>query len=315
MRKQCPKAEPMLCKNCGQEGKLIISFPLLYTVLTSHTSGHTRAKCENPRKIDRSTITEVEAEKAWSDLVQAVKEKDIDEVKECIQRYLKAFPNTTMAEFQIAMYNQNLGLYLIATERQLLSTYTNMDYQGNLKKKYSVSYRFTPKPERPREADGWPMDKDEILKRLDDAGEVVDIGLPLCMNCNEIGHISKNCPEEKQENVDRPAIKCFNCGEVGHRVRDCPTPRQDKFACRNCGQSGHNSRECPEPRSADNVECRKCGESKFLVAFLATCNISDSLSSGSLFARLPYWWRGRRCLPQLWSRGPQVSRVPRASQA
>lgn len=43
-----------------------------------------------------------------------------------------------------------------------------------------------------------------------------------------------------------------------------PNPRQDKFACRNCHQSGHTAKECPEPRSAEGVECKKCGESKKL---------------------------------------------------
>lgn len=30
-------------------------------------------------------------------------------------------------------------------------------------------------------------------------------------------------------------------------------------------QPGHKASECPEPRSAANVDCRKCGESEFLV--------------------------------------------------
>jgi hypothetical protein len=54
-----------------------------------------------------------------------------------------------------------------------------------------------------------------------DAGEPVDRGIPKCSNCDQLGHISKSCPEEKQENADRAEVKCFNCDEVGHRVRDC----------------------------------------------------------------------------------------------
>jgi hypothetical protein len=267
MRKDCPKAEAKVCKNCGQDGHLV-------------------SECENPRLIDRSKIDEVEGEKAWTDLVAAIKEQDMDEVKDCIQRYLKAFPETTMVEFQQAMYAQSLSLYLIATERELLPTYTNMDFQGHLKKTFSVSYRFSPKPARPREAEGWPMDKGEILKRLEDAGEVVDCGLPRCLNCNELGHISKSCTEEKRE-TDHPVIKCINCGEEGHRVRDCPTPRVDKFACRNCGKSGHNSRECPEPRSAEGVDCRKCGESKLHIrppTFLERTTILTFVASWSFLS-------------------------------
>lgn len=51
----------------------------------------------------------------------------------------------------------------------------------------------------------------------------------------EVGHIRKNCKEERNENVERVEIKCSNCDEVGHRVRDCKVKRKYKRGCRNCG--------------------------------------------------------------------------------
>ncbi|KAK0708786.1 hypothetical protein B0T21DRAFT_376948 [Apiosordaria backusii] len=58
------------------------------------------------------------------------------------------------------------------------------------------------------------------MARLADAGELVAGNLPKCRNCDQIGHISKNCKEDKRE-AERVLIKCYNCDEVGHRVRDC----------------------------------------------------------------------------------------------
>lgn len=79
----------------------------------------------------------------------------------------------------------------------------------------------------------------------------------------ELGHISKNCKEEREERTVRPEVKCMNCQELGHRARDCKQERFDPFACKNCKKHGHTSRDCPEPRSAEGVECRRCHESKF----------------------------------------------------
>lgn len=135
-------------------------------------------------------------------------------------KYIKATPDATYVDLEKAFRNQGLNLYLIALEKELAMTYTNMDLQGNLDKTYTVSWRKSAKHARPKEKEGWPT-PEENLVRLDDAGEPVDRGVPKCSNCDQLGHISKSCPEEKQENSDRAQVKCFNCEEVGHRVRDC----------------------------------------------------------------------------------------------
>lgn len=160
-------------------------------------------------------------EAAWEKIAQATISRDIDDVKEAVQIYVKASPETTYAQLEEAFRKQNLKLYLIALEKpNIAAALTNMDLQGNLGKKYTVNYRFNPKPARPRESEGWPT-PEENMERLADAGEVVDRGLPKCSNCSEIGHISKNCPQEKQERSDRATVKCYNCDQEGHRVRDC----------------------------------------------------------------------------------------------
>ncbi|KAI1422933.1 hypothetical protein F5Y12DRAFT_569874 [Xylaria sp. FL1777] len=145
----------------------------------------------------------------------------MDDVKEAIQQYIKACPESTYVELETAFRSQKIGIYLIAMESQsMMSTLTNMDLQGNLDKKYRVNYRFNPQPARPREREFWPSDEKENLLRLGDAGEPVSRGLTKCTNCSELGHVSKNCPQEKIEK-ERVVIMCFNCNEPGHRIRDC----------------------------------------------------------------------------------------------
>lgn len=161
------------------------------------------------------------ADDAWVLILRAAKERDIDDVKEAIQTYVKATPEATYVELERAFRAHDVGIWLIAIEKTLAVTLTNMDLQGNLGKKYTVTYRFQWNPPRPRDREAWPKDVDENLERLADAGEVVDGGLPKCSNCDEVGHIAKSCPQERAERPNPFEIVCFNCSEVGHRVRDC----------------------------------------------------------------------------------------------
>jgi hypothetical protein len=192
-------------------------------------------------------------EEAWALIKRAVMERDIDDVKEAIQTYVKSSPDTSYAELERTFREQDVPVWLIAIEKPLASTFTNMDLQGNLGKKFTVTYRFQWNPPRPRDREVWPKDVDENIERLNDAGEVVYGGLPKCSNCDEVGHTARRCSQEKAEKNNTVAITCYNCGEEGHRQRDvsnqmlraqvsveltdiqCPTPRVDKFACKNCG--------------------------------------------------------------------------------
>ncbi|KAB8290749.1 hypothetical protein EYC80_008386 [Monilinia laxa] len=236
----CPTAPPKLCNNCKQEGHSIID-------------------CKNPRKIEHNDVEDVQAEVAWANLIKQSEEGDFDDMKDEAMKYIKASPDATYPQLEKAFRSQNIPIYLIAMEKELSQTFTNMDLQGNLDRKYTVSWRKSSKHNRPKEKENWPATPEENLERLADAGQPVDRGIPLCSRCNELGHISKHCSEEPSER-ERVQVQCYNCNEIGHRVRDCPIPREDRFACRNCKKSGHTSKECPEPRSAEGVECKNCNE-------------------------------------------------------
>ncbi|PMB67754.1 hypothetical protein BM221_005924 [Beauveria bassiana] len=208
MAKECPTKPPMSCDNCGEEG-------------------HLRKDCTNARKIDRSGVADMAAELAWDMIKRAAAEQDANDAKEGIQAYVKALNGgITFRELQEAFIHDKINIWLIATERSLIEIFTNMDLQGNMGKKYTVTYRFSEKPQRPRDIEGWPKSVDEILARLDDAGDVVDTGKPKCSNCDELGHTAKQCTQEK---VVREAkgLSCYNCGADGHRIRDSEQSEND----------------------------------------------------------------------------------------
>ncbi|KAL2759015.1 hypothetical protein ACRALDRAFT_2097686 [Sodiomyces alcalophilus JCM 7366] len=260
MRRECPDAEPMVCNVCGEQGHMRRECPNKPAQLCRNCGeeGHTAAGCTNPRKIDRSDVPDMDAEKAWELMRIAAREKEIHDFKEALGMYLKHYPDMTYVELEAALRGQGINVWCIATERHHLPTMTNMDLQGNMDKKWAVSFRFHEKPDRPRDQAIWPKDAQENMARLADAGEPTARLVPRCMNCKEMGHVSKHCPEEKVT-TNRVVIMCFNCDQEGHRMRDCPNPRKDKDknTCRNCGESGHKAADCTEPR---RMKCRNCDE-------------------------------------------------------
>jgi len=124
---------------------------------------------------------------------QAVAERDLDDFKEAVEMYAKACPDVTYVQLEEAFRTQKVAIWLIAIEKELSATYTNMDLQGNLGKKHSISWRWSDKPRAPKEMDIWPATPDENLERLADAGQPIDCKMPKCSNCDALGH-TQVCP-------------------------------------------------------------------------------------------------------------------------
>ncbi|KAH0563372.1 hypothetical protein GP486_002062 [Trichoglossum hirsutum] len=235
--KDCPTKPPLTCNNCKQEG-------------------HTRTDCKNNRAMNWDGVLDKTPEEAWEMLKTASAERDLFDFKAAVMIYVKALPATTYKDLEEAFRGSDFSVYLIAIVKEVMPTSTLMNLQGKIDCKYAVTYQFSAKPRRESERAAWPASPEENLIRLEDAGVVTDRHVPLCSNCErkslpppqqvprlcaytsipeELGHISRNCPEERRAPV-QPEIKCVNCDEVGHRARDCPHERKREVNnnCRNC---------------------------------------------------------------------------------
>lgn len=188
--------------------------------LLTHEVGHVAKDCPNPRLIDRSDVEDASPHNAWEEVKKASAEKDLDDLRVSIAKYLKVMPDITYSELETAFRSQGLNFYLIAQEKEIADTLTNMDLQGNLDRKYSITWRISPTIKRPKEKASWPDTPEDNIERLKNAGEPVDRGLPKCRQCGKLGHTSKFCTKERIEN-DKTVVNCYNCEGVGHRVRDC----------------------------------------------------------------------------------------------
>jgi len=60
-----------------------------------------------------------------------------------------------------------------------------------------------------------------------------------CKNCEEMGHISANCPKPRK-------MICKNCGEDGHFSIDC-------HSCTTCNSKDHHTKKCPT-----TIKCKRC---------------------------------------------------------
>ena len=81
--------------------------------------------------------------------------------------------------------------------------------------------------------------------------------------------MSRDCPQGGGSG--RP-MSCYNCNEEGHISRDCPKPREGgggPMSCFNCNEEGHMSRDCPKPRGGGGGRGGSRGGKKTSVIILA----------------------------------------------
>jgi hypothetical protein len=130
---------------------------------------------------------------------------------QAIFMYAKAYPELTLEELENTFRDADMNTYLIAKEQDISNTHTIIDLQGEQGQKFVVSFQFSNKPKRAKFAEGWPSTPEENLTRLTESGFVVDSFAIICRRCDEVGHTSATCEQEKV--VVASTITCANCNE------------------------------------------------------------------------------------------------------
>lgn len=160
--RDCPTT-PKICKNCLEEG-------------------HEALECKNKKTINKDDVADKTEAETWDMLKTASDDKDLDDFKEAVKILVKAVPDFTYPHLEKEFRKRGFKVYIIAMEKDIGDTWTNVDLQGEIGKKYTVGYYFSEKPQRPNLAGKWPSTPDENMERLADAGIPMDRGVEKCNN-------------------------------------------------------------------------------------------------------------------------------------
>ena len=160
--RDCP-TKPKICKNCLQEG-------------------HEALDCKNPKALNNTDVADKTEDEAWEMIKDGSDNRDLDDFKDAVKILTKAAPTYTYQDLEKEFRKRGFKIYIIAMEKNLLDTWTNVDLQGAIGKKYAVGYFFSDKPQRPNLVDKWPASAEENMERLADAGVPMDRGVEKCNN-------------------------------------------------------------------------------------------------------------------------------------
>ena len=140
-------------------------------------------------------------------MIEADKEGELDDFRQAMLAYSRALPSVTFRELEEAFrmnVEHKFRVHLIAMEASLLGNKTLVNLQGVQNQKYIVKLQLGEKPKRTMMVMKFQTaDKEENLKRLEEAGFIMDSYQVFCVRCKEAGHISKLCPQERVEREDR----------------------------------------------------------------------------------------------------------------
>jgi hypothetical protein len=181
------------CNACGEEGHAARSCPTnSMKCKLCDQPGHKALECKERRMVDWTGVPEMTDVEAWTALINAAKDKDLDAFRISLRAYARAaIDQFDLAAVETALREDELPIYLIAKQQEIAPQMVIVDLIGNPEREYVLSVQLSAKPRRAKMAQGWPESPEQNLTRLASCGFVHDRGVPLCSNCNELGHIKK----------------------------------------------------------------------------------------------------------------------------
>ncbi|KAK0933638.1 hypothetical protein LTR29_014810 [Friedmanniomyces endolithicus] len=288
--RDCPTKPPMACYNCGEQDHMSAECTkerVERECYGCHKTGHLRSECpDQPAKtcnicrgdhiaaectvsrmtahIDSLGIPDMPADDAWKMLEAADADKDVDDIRTAMLAYAKAHPAVTFEELESVFRGSDFNTHLIAKLQEVADTHTIVNIQGQIDQEFVVSIQFSAEPRRKAFAEGWPETPEINMERLAKAGITMDRMVQKCRNCEQLGHASRDCTEEKRER-EKKVVTCANCSSEGHYSRDCTNPRKQPgkpMECKNCYETGHKAADCPNERVLICYNCDARGHSK-----------------------------------------------------
>lgn len=169
MSKDCP-SKPKFCKQCKAE------------------NDHDTIDCKNKKVIDNSGVADMSADEAWTLIRQASTDDEVSDFKEAMKALSKADPELTYLDIEKGLRKRGLNFYLIGLKKEVAPAYTNTDLQGEVGKAFTLGIYTKSTCPRPILMQSWPSSTEDNLKRLEDTGVPLERGIPICSNCNELGH-------------------------------------------------------------------------------------------------------------------------------